>query len=214
MIYPHTFYNVSYSWYCSLSSHHEHLFKKGASSRWPPHQSIFQKRDGHSQHQIFFFTLPNSLDNDRYIHLLQWGTCLYNIQDLDPEDIAEWKRKKKNWARKQKMRRIREVAEKLVQLKGELGLMHKQSRTESGQLGIVWWNWEYWDSGMGLKRLRTLDNGLQVKKEEPTTPSLHVKIESPPTPCIHYPSSFMSLSCFHSIDPNNFVYSPRYSPSP
>ena len=38
--------------------------------------------------------------------------------------------------------------------------MHKSSRTEGGQLGIVWWNREYWDVGMGLKRLK-------VKKEEP-----------------------------------------------
>ena len=46
------------------------------------------------------------------------------------------------------MRRIREEAEKVVQLKRELQLMHKRSRTEDGQLGIIWWNWEYWDKGM------------------------------------------------------------------
>ena len=73
----------------------------------------------------FFFTLPNSLDGNPYVHLLQQSTCLYDIQDLDPEDIAEWKRKKKNWARKQKMRRIREAVERLVWLKRELRLMHK-----------------------------------------------------------------------------------------
>ena len=156
--------------------------------------------------RYFFFTLPNSLDDDHYIHLLQQSTCLYDIQDLDPEDIAEWKRK--NWARKQKMQRIRAVAEKLVWLKRELRLMHKRSRTESGELGIVWWNQEYWDSGMGLKRLRRLDNGLQIKKEEPMTPSLHVKIESPPTPSHHYFPSSMSSSRFCSIDPNMYVWSP------
>ena len=104
--------------------------------------------------RYFFITLPNSLDNDWCVHLLQRGTCLYDIQDLNPEDIAEWKRKKKNWARKQKMGRIREVAEKLVWLKRELWLIHKRSRTESGELGIVWWNQECWDSGLGLKRSR------------------------------------------------------------
>ena len=52
--------------------------------------------------------------------------------------------------------------------------MHKQSQTEDGQLGIVWWNWEYWDTGMGLKRLRRLDNGLQIKKEEQLTPLLYM----------------------------------------
>ena len=53
--------------------------------------------------------------------------------------------------RKQRMQRIREHAEKIVQLKRELQLMHKRSKTESGQLGIVWWNMEYKDKGLGLK---------------------------------------------------------------
>ena len=83
---------------------------------------------------------------------------------------TERKRVKKNQARKRKMRRIRNEVEKLVQLKGELRLLHKQSQTEDGKLGIVWWNWDHWDTGMGLKRLRRLDNRLQVKKEEPSTP--------------------------------------------
>ena len=108
------------------------------------------------------------------------------------------------------MRGIREAAEKLVWLKRELQLMHKWSRTESGQLGIVWWNREYWDTGMGLKRLRRLDNGVQVKKEEPLTPLLNIKVESPLTPCLHYPPSSMSSSHFRSIDLNKFVWSPIY----
>ena len=43
--------------------------------------------------------------------------------------------------------------------------MHKRSQTESGVLGIVWWNQEYWDKGLGVKRIK-------VKKEEPSTPPL------------------------------------------
>ena len=42
-----------------------------------------------------FFTLPNSLDNEPYVHIIQRDTCLYDIQDLEPEDIAERMRIKK-----------------------------------------------------------------------------------------------------------------------
>ena len=55
-------------------------------------------------------------------------------------------RKQKNW----------------YKLKRELRLIHKWSHNKNGQLGIVWWNREYWDNRMGLKRLRILNNGLKV----------------------------------------------------
>ena len=114
--------------------------------------------------QYYFFTLPNTLDNHTYVHMVQRDTCLYDLQYLDPEELAEWMRKKKDLVRRRKMRRIREGAEKLVQLKRELRRMHKRSWTESGTLGIIWWNWEYWDNGMGLKRLQKLENRLTVKR--------------------------------------------------
>ena len=164
--------------------------------------------------RYYFFSLPNALDDDSYVHLIQQGTCPYDLQDLTPEELTDHKCRKKNGARNRKMKRIREEVEKLVWLKRELWLMHKQSRMESGIQQIVWWNQEYWDTGMGSKRLRRLDNRLQVKKEEPSTPLLNIKVKSPPTPCLHYPPSSMSLSHFCSIDPNDFVWSPRYSPSP
>ena len=158
-----------------------------------------------------FFTLPNSLDDHTFIHMVQWDTCLYNIQDLEPEEITERMRIKKKQARQRRMRRIRQAAEiqaeKVKQLKRELGLMHKRSRTESGVLGIIWWNQEYWDTGFGIKR-------LGIKKEEPLTPSLQIKVEPPPTPPLTYPPSCMSTSWFHSIDLNNFLWSPVYVPSP
>ena len=34
-----------------------------------------------------FFTLANMMDDNLYIHLIQHDTCLYDIQDLDPESI-------------------------------------------------------------------------------------------------------------------------------
>ena len=73
----------------------------------------------------YFFTLPNTLDDHTYVHLVQQDTCLYNLQDLEPEELTERKRIKKNQARRRKMQRIRERAEKLVQLKRELQLIHK-----------------------------------------------------------------------------------------
>ena len=156
-----------------------------------------------------FFTLPNMLDDHTYIHIIQQDTCLYDIQDLDPEDIAERMRIKKKQADKRRMRRIRWAAEiqseKVRGLKRELWIVHKKSRTEDGVLGITWWNREYWGTGFREKR-------LGIKKEEPSTPLL-VKVEPPPTP-LTYPTSQTSTSRFHSIDPNDFVWSPVYQPSP
>ena len=162
--------------------------------------------------RYYSFTLPNTMDNHTYVHLVQQETCLYDLQDLEPEELTERMRVKKNQVRRRKMRRIRKEAEKVVQLRGELWLMHKQIQTESGEQGIVWWNWEYWDKGMRLWRLRKMENKLTVKKEEPLTPPLHIKVKSPPMPCLHYPPSSMSSSHFCSIDPNDFEWS--NSPTP
>ena len=157
-----------------------------------------------------FFTFPNTLDDESYVHIIQWDTCLFDIQDLDPEDIVERLRIKKKQADKRRMRRMRWAAEiqaeKVKQLRRELQIAHKKSRTEDGELGIVWWNREYWGRGFGVKR-------LGIKKEEPSTPQL-VKVKPPPTPPLTYPPSRTSSSIFHNIDPNNFVWSPVYVPSP
>ena len=45
-----------------------------------------------------FFTLPNTLDDVTYVQIIQHDTCLYDIQDLDPEDIIERLRIKKKQA--------------------------------------------------------------------------------------------------------------------
>ena len=156
-----------------------------------------------------FFTLPNMLDNHTYIHMVQWDTCPYDIQDLEPEEIAEWMRFKKKQARRMRMLRIQQEAEiqaeKVRQLKRELWLIHKRSQTESGVFGIVWWAQGYWN--MGSKK-------LGIMKEEPSTPPLPVKVKPPPTPPLTYPPSCTTTSQFRSIDPNDFVWSPIYEPSP
>ena len=157
-----------------------------------------------------FFTLPNMLDDHTYVHIIQRDTCLYDIQDLKPEDITERMRIKKKQADKRRMRRIRQAAEIQAQqvkwLRRELWMVHKKSRTEDGELGIVWWNREYWGTGFRAKR-------LGIKKEELSTPLL-VKVKPPPTPPLTYPPSWTMTSRFHSIDPNDFVWSPVYVPSP
>ena len=103
-----------------------------------------------------FFTLPNMLDDHTYVHMVQQDTCLYDIQDLEPEEITEQMQIRKNQARRRKMMRIRQEAEiqaeKVKCLKRELWIMHKRSKTESGVVGIIWWDWGNWD--MGSKRLR------------------------------------------------------------
>ena len=58
-----------------------------------------------------FFTLPNTLDDETYVHIIQRDTCLFDIQDLDPEDIAERLRIKKKQADKRRMMRMRRTVE-------------------------------------------------------------------------------------------------------
>ena len=91
-----------------------------------------------------FFTLANMMDNNSYVHLIQRDTCLYDIQDLGPEDI-EWRlRMKKKAAKKRQMQKIRRHAEleavKVKLLRRELRIAHKKNRTENGELGITWWS--------------------------------------------------------------------------
>ena len=88
-----------------------------------------------------FFTPPNMLDDHNYDHIIQWDTCWYDIQDLEPEDITERMRIKKKQADKRRMKRLRHAAEiqagKVKWLRRELQIVHKRSRTEDGELGIV-----------------------------------------------------------------------------
>ena len=157
-----------------------------------------------------FFTLANMIDDDSYVHLIQRETCLYDIQDLDPEDIAKRQRMKKRAAAKRRMQRIRCTAElraaEVKLLRRELRIAHKKNRTEDGELGITWWSREYWDEGKGVKR-------LTVKKEEPVTPIWWGQDYKPSTPMLTYPS-LTPTSRYQSLDLNDFVWSPRYRPSP
>ena len=127
--------------------------------------------------QQYFFTLPSSLDPNDVVQLIQPDMIAYNLADLEEEDFAEWRRMKEEESRARWMRRIREKARVLKQLKRELWQAHKLSQTEDGFPGIHWWHLKYWDKG------------LRVKKEEPTSPTIvNIKVESPSTPHLQYPS--------------------------
>ena len=157
-----------------------------------------------------FFTLANQMDDESYVHMIVRDTCVYDIQDLDPVDIDTRLRMKKKAAKKRRMQRIRRHAElraaEVKLLRRELRIAHKKNRTEDGTLGIAWWSREYWDEGKEVKR-------LTVKKEEPVTPIWWGQDYKPSTPMLTYPS-LTPTSRYQSLDPNDFVWSPRYRPSP
>ena len=117
---------------------------------------------------------------------------------------------KKKVAKKRQMQRIRQQAElraaEVKLLRRELWIAHKKNRTENGEMGITWWSQEYWDEGKGVKR-------HMVKKEEPVTPIWWGQDYKPSTPMLTYPS-LTPTSQYQSMDPNDFVWSPIYRPSP
>ena len=55
--------------------------------------------------------------------------------------------------------------------------MHKRSRTSDGKQGVCWWNVDYWEKELMVKKEEDI-----VKKEEPSTPLLNIKVEPPPSP--------------------------------
>ena len=77
--------------------------------------------------QQYFFTLPSSLDPDDMVQLIQPDMISYDLVDLEEEDFAEWRRMKEEESRVRIMRRIRERAGVLKQLKRELRQAHKLS---------------------------------------------------------------------------------------
>ena len=166
----------------------------------PAHQLHFS--EGLIDSQKYFFTLPNTMDNNSFVHLVQQDTSLFDLQDLDHEDIAHHKEGKRRLAESRVLKWEEKRMEKVVRLKREL-----IRKAELGELGLVWRNQEW--RPKGIKR---------IKKEEPSSPI--IKIETPPTPTLLYPPTpphryeSMPLSRFQSVDPNDFIWSPIYAPSP
>ena len=113
--------------------------------------------------------LPNTIDDNSFVHLVQQDTLLFDLQDLDHEDLANHKRGKRNLARLRALKRETDRAEKLVQLKREL-----IRKAELGELGLIWRNQE--QRAPGVKR---------IKKEEPS--SSVIKLETPASPELQWP---------------------------
>ena len=68
----------------------------------------------------YFFALPNTMDSHKIVQVIQSNTTSYDLQDLDKNDITEWRRVKVKNARAKQMRKIREKAGVLKKLKREL----------------------------------------------------------------------------------------------
>ena len=119
---------------------------------------------------------------------------MFDLQELTHEELANHRQAKKDLVRAKEFKKETDRAEKLVRLKREL-----IRKTELGEMGLIWRNQE--KRAPGVKR---------IKKEEPSSPIL--KIETPPSPQLEWPPT--PLSRYQSIDPNKFVWSPRYAPSP
>ena len=166
----------------------------------PGHEHHFG--EGLLNSQQYFFTLPNTLDDNSFVHMVQVGTPLYDLQDLDQVDIDDHKRRKRRWAKLNAKKREKPRMEKVARLKKEL-----IRKGELGESGLVWRNQERRPKGV-----------QRIKKEEPSSPNL--KIETPPSPNLLYPPTpphqyeSMPLSRYQSLDPNDFKWSPIYTPSP
>ena len=83
--------------------------------------------DNDALDQQYFFTLPSSLDPKDIVQLIQPDIISYDLADLEEEDFTEWRRMKEEELRARQMRRIRERAGVLKQLKRELRQVHKLS---------------------------------------------------------------------------------------
>ena len=73
---------------------------------------------GHSEVKSlqYFFTLPNTLDDNSYVHLVQENTSLFDLQDLDHQDILNHKAGKRRLAEMRANKRREKVLEKVVGL--------------------------------------------------------------------------------------------------
>ena len=83
------------------------------------------------------------IDDNSYVHLVQQDTPLFNLQDLDHEDLANHKRAKRNIVRARKLQRSTERVEKLVRLKREL-----IRKAELGVSGLIWRHQEQRERGL------------------------------------------------------------------
>ena len=104
-----------------------------------------QFSQGEVDSQQYFFTLPNSLDDNSFVHMVQQDTTMFDLQELTHEELANHKQAKKDLARAKEFKREMDRKEKLVQLKREL-----IRKAELGESGLIWRNQE--QRAPGVKR--------------------------------------------------------------
>ena len=160
--------NVHYSPNPLLRPLVEHSFTKETSHSKPHGPTVWSR--GNRLANIFLYFAQHNL----IVHMAQQDTPLFDLQDLDHEELANHKRAKRNIARQRQFKRDTDRAEKLVRLKREL-----IRKTEWGELGLIWRNQER--RAPGVKR---------IKKEEPSSPI--IKSETPPSPKLEWPPTPLS----------------------
>ena len=64
--------------------------------------------------RLYFFTLPNTLDDSSFVHLVQQDTTLFDLQDLDHVDIANHKEGKRRLAESRALKQETKRLEKVV----------------------------------------------------------------------------------------------------
>ena len=156
--------------------------------------SILVQTQGNINSCHYFFTLPNSLNDNSFVHMVQQDTTMFDLQELTHEELVNHRQAKENVVKARELEREATRKGKLVWLKREL-----IRKAELGELGLIWRNQER--RAPGVKR---------IKKEEPWSPI--IKVETPPSPELKWPPT--PLSRYQSIDPNDFIWLPRYAPSP
>ena len=62
-------------------------------------QNPMDHLDDDTLDQQYFFTLPNTLDSDDIVQLIQPDTISYNLAEIEEEDFTEWRRMKEEESR-------------------------------------------------------------------------------------------------------------------
>ena len=62
----------------------------------------------------YFFTLPNGLDDDSFVHMVQQDTAMFDLQELTHEELVNHRQAKKKLVRAKEFKREEKRMEKLV----------------------------------------------------------------------------------------------------
>ena len=128
---------------------------------------------GETDNILLHFALPNNLDNDLVVRLLQNDTTTYQLEYVCNKLVNAWKETKKEEARKRKARELKKKAEMLAKFKRELNRAlcqaHKVNEDGRGK-PLQWWPLvEEWEKAKRQAKRRIGQFLLKLKKR-----SLHL----------------------------------------